>query len=413
MVAGFAAAYALLFASGALAARYLSGSPWSLAGPVWFYSHFAYRCLLLVATGVVTPGVVARLVARASVRAGHADPFAGARRWVAAHPRWTRALTALPLAVLGTWVWIGQPTAPPLTPDNLAFMLACVLPVFLAAELSGLPRAGLRALLAPTVDPAEPSAEDVAADEVGFDAVAVTTESRAAVGAMAALPLVMLAVVGVVSSRAAFADQDLVARVGIAVYVAAALAGMALFRRASRIAVGLDGVRVSGSSRARFIAYHEVDDARDSGGVVELVRSGQAVVRLQLHGRDAARRRGVVDRLRAAIALARESRRDPATDFVASASGKAVLDAAQGVTDYRVAAVSRARLWALVEGPGIDPQARRRVAQALAETGDGEDRARLRVAAERCADPMAREAMRVGEEGEGDEAQPSVRRAAR
>ena len=42
-------------------------------------------------------------------------------------------------------------------------------------------------------------------------------------------------------------------------YLAVAVGGAIFFVRASRIAVGLDGIYISGSARARFVPYSEID----------------------------------------------------------------------------------------------------------------------------------------------------------
>ena len=62
-------------------------------------------------------------------------------------------------------------------------------------------------------------------------------------------------------------------------------------------------------------------------------------------------------------------------------------------TCYRVAAVSRARLWELVESPGTDGPTRTAAAEALARTPDATERARLRTAASHCVDPRVRVAI--------------------
>src|SRR6202041_3264287 len=104
--------------------------------------------------------------------------------------------------------------------------------------------------------------------EITFDAVAVTTETRAAVAAMVALNLAAL-VVAIWSDRAIHDPRVLAGLVG---YAAVALGGAALFRHASKVAVGVDGVFVKGTSRTRFYAYRDLDAARVDGGDLELVR---------------------------------------------------------------------------------------------------------------------------------------------
>ena len=160
----------------------------------------------------------------------------------------------------------------------------------------------------------------MANDEIAFDAVAVTRETRAAVGGMAALSSRMVAWIASLPIEALYHDAPVVA--AALAYVAAALGGAALFRRASRIAVGLDGVLVTGTSRTRFFAYKDLDGARASGTDLLLLRGDRVALRLQLHGEDAARRDAVLERIRAAIAGASASAHDAKLGFVASASSR-------------------------------------------------------------------------------------------
>jgi hypothetical protein len=231
---------------------------------------------------------------------------------------------------------------------------------------------------------------------------------------MAALPAAMVALCNWFTAHARGVSGDAIAAIAIAAYVAIAALGVVAYRRASRVAVGLDGVRVAGSSRARFFAYRELDDARVRRGDLELVRGGRAIVRLQLFGEDAARRDALLARVRDAIARAREEQRGGTVDLVASASSAELARAAHGAADYRAPALSREQLWALVEGPAIDAAARRSAARALATSGDDDEtRARLRVAADGCADPKVRVALQELAECEIEEETPAAARRPR
>jgi hypothetical protein len=369
--------------------------------------------VLLVAAALLPLGYVARTVARARVRAGGRDVLASAQRWTMAHPSAVRALTALPSSALAAWVayrcyelpGYGQVPLPAL----IGMMALWAIPaVFAAIGWTALARAGLRALVAPVLDDEEAMSKDVAAGEISFDAVAVTRETRAAIGATAALTVAMVAWIATLTPTVLFHD----ARVGAAVlvYVAVTLGGAALFRRASRIAIGLDGVFVTGSSRTRFFAYRDLDYAHADGSDLILVRGTRVVLRLQLHGKDAARREAVLERLRLAIRAAHEGRKDPATDFVAAASREVLARAAHGAGDYRASALSVEQLWAIVEGPSLDGEARANAASALVGSGGAEARARLRVAAEHCADPRVRVALQglCAEDEPEDEAEVAV-----
>jgi hypothetical protein len=70
------------------------------------------------------------------------------------------------------------------------------------------------------------------------------------------------------------------------------------------------------------------------------------------------------------------------------------LAASRGASHYRQAAVPREQLWDVVEGAAADPSERVLAAEAL-KTGelDVDERKRLRVAAEHCAEPKVRIAL--------------------
>ena len=346
---------------------------------------FTFGFTLFVASLGVPLAFAARMVARARVRAGHADPLDRSRRWTAAHPLGTAALlAALPTATqaifihwMNGWWWLPWPML-------VGVAVACGL------GQRAIARRGLRALLSPTLHGEEATAAPRAVDpdELHFDAVAVTAEAKGAVAALAAVSLGVAAWIASLPILSLFRDPRVFAVMGAYVGVAA---GAALaFRRASRIAVGLDGVYVGGSSRPRFFAFRDVDEARERHGDLELVRRGRVLLRLQFHGEDAARREAIGARIRDGIARASAAARDAAANFVASASSTTVARSAHGGADYRVPSVSRDALWSLVEGQGVHAEARAAAARVLADTGDAPERDRLRVAAERCADPKLR-----------------------
>src|SRR6185437_807324 len=123
---------------------------------------------------------------------------------------------------------------------------------------------------------------------------------------------------------------------------------------------------------------------------VVLRAHGRAVVRLQLHGRDAGLRRAVVERVRAAIEAARAPAGGAARTLAESASAATLAQAARGDGNYRAQGVTRDQLWEIVETANADGVARARAARALSAARNEEDRARLRAAAERCAEPETR-----------------------
>ena len=294
-------------------------------------------------------GFLGRTLARARVRAGLADPLDRARAFVAAHsPARARLLSVSP-AVL--WIALNVRHYLHIAHDCSIY---AVLPGILLPALVGLlghvvlARRGLAALLAPTLDEHEASREAAEAEGFTFDAVAVTKETRAAVGGVAAFSLAMaLAVIAL--PVASMRNPAFLA--ALASYIALTAGAALAFRRASRVAIGMDGVHVRGSSRSRFYGFRDVDSARVNGGDLELLRGTHVVLRLQLHGKDAARRDALLTRLQAAIARASAERDEPAVSFVTGASRADMTRAAEGGGDYRQQAVSREQLWSVLEGP--------------------------------------------------------------
>jgi hypothetical protein len=339
----------------------------------------------------------ARLIARARVRAGHADPLDRVRIWLAAGRNRTVALAAgIPvvaqvLYLRGVLGW-GHHSA----------LAAVTIALGAGLAQAAVLRAGLRILLAPTMGDAGEGPATIDADELRFDAVAVTRETKLAVGALALLSIATVAWIASLPILALFKDPRVFTV--IASYVGVAAASAFAFRRASRIAVGVDGIYVGGTSRARFFAYRDLDEVRARGGDLELVRRGRVVLRLQLHGKDATRREAILARMVDGLARVKDVERDAAANFVTSRSVDHVVDSARGGGDYRMPSVSSDALWALVEGQGVDATTRTAAAEALVKVA-GADRERLRVAAAHCADPRVRVALEdLGDEADGEAA---------
>ena len=339
---------------------------------------------LLTLGALVTIGcVIARSVAWARVRDGKADPLDRLR----SRPRLQRVLSAAPAVLasaVGALVVVVDFARIP-GGDAASFWLReglanLVVGVGVVALLYALPRAGMRALLAPIGSEASPPKD---ADEIVFSAVAVTARTRAAVGALAVATVAMVA-------GTLFAANDPRFLPALFGYVAAAMAAPFVLRRASRIAIGIDGVWVRDASRTRFFAYRELDGVRARGADVELVQADRAVLRLQLHGEDAGRLDEVVARIGDAVARSRDTSTRGTEMVVQALSTARVTAATVGADGYRTPSLSREQLWELVEGSTTDGGTRTAAAHALAHTLDGADRARLRVAAARCAEPRTR-----------------------
>jgi hypothetical protein len=391
--------------------RFLSGFPgWALSALRVVHSLDAglastFTLSLFCASLLLPLGFVARLVARARVRAGHGDPLDRIREWLGRHPALAAAaVLALPIAsqllfLRATWwwndasLWVLGPTA-----------VACGL------AQRALVLGGLRALLAPTLegDRREPEALDP--DEIRFDAVAVTREAFLPIGLLVVLTAAVITYVASLEIRALFRDPHVLGV--MAAYVALAASAAYAFRKASRIAVGLDGIYVGGTSRARFYAFRDIEESRERGGDLELVRHGRVLLRLQFHGEDAARRHVIAARIQEGIARAAESRRSAAASYVAASSTTALARSAEGGVDYRTPSVSREVLWTLVEGAGVLPEARSAAAQVLATAIDPSERERFRVVAEQCADPKMRVALEELAEEQGDESPIGEERSA-
>ncbi len=394
---------------------FLNFEGWFVGGavdPLLFLVSFALPVALLV-----------RLVSRAGVRAGLPDPLDRVRAWTAAHGKLTSAALALPAVA-----WFAVPTREVvlaivsghgINVPHITGILARLGSTFYGCmELFALGmavtsvgvyagmRKGLRAFLSPTLDPATPT--EALGERVEFDAVAVTAETRLAVVAMAALSVAM---VSIESGNLWFSGAQVV----FALYVAVALGGVLAFRRASRIAVGVDGVYVTGTSRSRFFAYKDIDSVRARGTDVELLRGERVLLRLQLHGPDATHKDAIVARITEAVLAAKARETAAVGEIVGSASEAELARLAEGASGYRTQSVTREQLWSVVEGPGHGAEARTAAARALAKTGggDGDERARLRVAAQKSAEPRVRVALAEMAEEEEEAGEGIVGRLAR
>jgi hypothetical protein len=344
---------------------------------------------------------VARMLARAQLRATGADPLAKLRAAAERRPRALSAALTAPGAVV---TGLSFALLPGSWKEGFTDVLLSSLPVLLSVAASSLFSRGLFGLLvSPLPAPAD---QEAGAEGYTFSAVAVTRETRAMVGALGLFSLGAAALL-VALPAAAFETWTLQA--GMAAYIAFAAASAYAFRRASRIALGLDGVLITGTSRRRFFAYRDLDGvAVSAAGDVELRRAGRLALRLQLHGEDAARRSAIVSRIEAGIA--RAAAPGAAHRFAEAATASHLAQAARGEVDYRKAGATREELWEVLEAPAARADDRTRAAAALAVGSDGQDRKRLRIAAEHCAEPATRaELMRIVEaEAEAAEAEASV-----
>jgi hypothetical protein len=376
---------ALLWSFAAWYADLWAPRPGGFSAVLWWLSCFSFPRREVETWAIAPVGVVAvvvllvRAAARVRLRVSGVDVLAGLRREV---PRALRvALVAVPALIGAALVVLGwmQDDWERAVATAAWTILSLFLPVH-GVALAG--RLLLRWLWSPLLDPQERGRR---ADGFVFSAVAATPEARLAVGSFAALSIVFSAAIAL---DPAIANPDtwkaLLAYTVIAAGVAAA------YGRASRIALGFDGVRIGGTSRTRFFAYRALDGVEERGHDIVLRAQGRPVVRLQLHGRDAGLRGAVVERLRAAIEAARAPAGGAVRMLAESASAAVLSRAARGDAGYRAQGATRDQLWEVVETAKADGAARARAAQALAEACHEEDRARLRATAERCAEPGTR-----------------------
>ncbi len=341
-----------------------------------------YGAALLAATFAVPLGLVARAFARRRLRAQDVDAFAKVRAHLDSKPRTLRRLSA------GAAVGVAA-LAPFVVGDHLgrwtpSFAIGFAAALMLAgAGVAALARSLVRRVVAP-FDAAERGPVGADADGMFFSAVAVTREARAVVAVFALASLAMLAFL----IAAPLNPTELAAPV--AAYVTAASAAALAFRRMSRIALGVDGLLVSGTSRTRFYAYKDLDEVSVSAfGDVVLKKDERVVLRLQIHGDDAPRTTAIVSRIQASISHAAAAADDGA-QRLAERSPAVLAQAARGDGNYRSPGATRDALWEIVESGASNASARAAAARALAQKPSARDRQRLRIAAEQCVDPSAR-----------------------
>lgn len=345
-----------------------------------------YGVALAFATFFMPAGFLVRVLGRARARAGFRDPLEGLRTFTTA-----RGVLARVLLLIGPVLWAFFATRYirrlGVDAEATEWTSFAVPALAMVAAQFALLRRGLRAFVAPVLDEQEIAAEQNA-DGLTFRAVAVTRESRAAVAAMGVASLAML--VASYSLKVSTLMHHPVFQASLLGYLALAAGASIFFVKASRINVGLDGVYISGTARARFVPFREVDDVQVSGSNLDLMRGATRVLRLQLHGEDALRKNALAERIRAAIATAEQHRDEPAVAFVHGADVEKIQRAAEGAASYREVTPSREKLWDVLESPAIEAKARAAAAAALAASSDEGERERLRKMGESCAEPFVR-----------------------
>jgi len=368
--------------------------------------------MLLCAAPLAIAALVGRALAWRRVRAGLANPLEALRRraWAMRLAAWAPGAVYFALYLRLLFDHLGDPSPDPLP----GLLLQDVMPfVLVALGIGKLGSMVVRELVEPLRHervPAPPREEG----DIVFSAVAVTSRTRGAVGAMGAASAAMA--VWVAMARTEVLAESPAFLAAVAAYVAAAAGAAYAFRRASKVAIGIDGVYVGEAASTRFFAYRDVDEVRAAGtDDLELLRGGRVVLRLQLHGEDTGRRDEVLARVDSAVVRARSGETRGAEAVVQSMTARRkVVAAAIEPPGYREATLTREHLWELVEGAATDAPTRTAAAEALVTTSslDGEERSRLRVAASRVAEPRVRVAIgSLAGDGEGEAylAEQSVR----
>jgi hypothetical protein len=128
-------------------------------------------------------------------------------------------------------------------------------------------------------------------------------------------------------------------------------------------------------------------------------------------GEDAGRHAAIAERIRESMARARDPLGGGAARLADALGTAPLAQAAHGLGSFRAPGATRDELWELVEAPGTAASSRAAAAEALAVGADAGDHARMRIAAEHCADPVARAVLArvgVGEESDEEEAVEDV-----
>ncbi len=323
---------------------------------------------------------IAGVVSRARTRAGLADPLARARAFAARRPRVLDAVVMTPALLTGAAMMAFAMRRGSLSTEPAAIALAVL--------LAGLTQVRLARGAGKTFLANEKLEAPQARTGITYQAVARTRETIGAIAVLSVMSVAMVALVSSVSRTALVRDPRVLA--AVIAYVVISSACAVVFRRASRAAIGIDGVRIYGTSREHFVAYRDVDAVRTRGVDIELMRGERVVLAVQLHGLDAGRQDEVVAHIASAIERASSEGAAPTAQLVTAASGADLERLAEGASDYRSAAISRDQLWDVAVSPTLDASTRAQALAALAKRSDPAERERLRVAVEQCAAPHVR-----------------------
>jgi hypothetical protein len=191
--------------------------------------------------------------------------------------------------------------------------------------------------------------------------------------------------------------------------------------RGAEIVVGAEGVALrSVGSTPRFVRFDEIARVLRSGRVLTIVThadGGQAHASIREACADADVAEGLSARILEGAARARERRGEAQLAEVLAPRDRSIIawrealrGVARGGDRYRSAAVVAEDLLSVVEDASAPKGARIGAAIALRERIDDSERARVRIAADACADPGLREALEAAA-AEEDPSDAVIRRA--
>lgn len=203
-------------------------------------------------------------------------------------------------------------------------------------------------------------------------------------------------------------------RTGLLVFAASFTMTMLLILRASRpteVVVGTDGLSIRGAFRRRFIPYSAIEEAELSlsSALTLKLRSGEHVA---IRAEDFRSRRALCDRIHEAMRANDSLSTDGLADLelleprglTLSAWREALRALVNRRGAYRRASISDDALLSVVTDPEAAPGMRVGAALALRMSGHEEAGAKIRVAAEACANEGMRAALSGAAEDELDEA---------
>jgi hypothetical protein len=185
---------------------------------------------------------------------------------------------------------------------------------------------------------------------------------------------------------------------------------VAYLRLAARVDVGSDGVLVRRLGEQRFVSYRSlVGLVPEQTNSVLLRLEGQRDLRLSIGGWEhrGELRDALVERIEEARSAFVASDGTSGPEALVAPGGRAPqrwvreVRALARAKHYREARLDRDRLWRVVDDAGAPPATRAGAALALSEL-DEPGRARLRIAAEACAEPKLRVALTCVAEGAPD-----------